>query len=151
MVKRGLFLAPSPFNLYRCWYYFLTVKKKTWKEAKCCGLFFSIARPHPSMSTDPRCVILLCAGHFGLTLTQVPVVAMGGVMDLLGHFGLYWVNELVKGTTVKLDFEVFLRECTCALLYFFLHVIGRKCHVIKTYTAKGHDESIHLLRVRVFY
>ena len=28
-------------------------------------------RPHPSMSTDPRCVILLCAGHFGLTLTQV--------------------------------------------------------------------------------
>lgn len=28
-------------------------------------------RPHPSMSTDPRCVILLCAGHFGLTLCQV--------------------------------------------------------------------------------
>ena len=27
-------------------------------------------RPHPSMSTDPRCVILLCAGHFGLTLCQ---------------------------------------------------------------------------------
>lgn len=80
MVKRGPFLAPNPFNLIL----FPHGKKKTLNEAKCCGLFFSIARPHPSMSTDPRCVILLCAGHFGLTLTQVPVVAMGGVTDLLG-------------------------------------------------------------------
>lgn len=32
-----------------------------------------------------------------------------------------------------------------------VNVIGRKCHAIKKYTTKGHDESIHLLRVRVFY
>ena len=61
-------------------------KSKTFNRLQRAVFVDPIARPHPSMSTDPRCVILLCAGHFGLTLTQVPV-AMGGV-DLLGHFGL---------------------------------------------------------------
>ncbi|CAJ1457690.1 unnamed protein product [Effrenium voratum] len=28
-------------------------------------------RPHPTLSTDPRCLLLLCAGEFGLSLCQV--------------------------------------------------------------------------------
>ncbi|CAK9055767.1 unnamed protein product [Durusdinium trenchii] len=55
-------------------------------------------RPHPLMSTDPRCLILLCGGHFGLTLCQVT----REFKAVAGHEGSLWVAHEPQMQQVQL-------------------------------------------------